>query len=194
VALFLIFGAILVPPIFNTGSMGPRANWTLMDAHGIGLALFEYAQDHKGAYPTGNSSTDIFQKLIDGQYVSDPAIFWDEALKVPGKIKATSTTLKPENICWDVTIPLNSTSSDYLPMVFSTGYKINYVPNGSAIPLFSASEGRPPGIAVTYHDGSTSFSVDDGKPDGIITNFINAKFDAAGTKYQQLTPDGPLSP
>jgi hypothetical protein len=154
--------------------------------------MVQYEQDHNGAYPTGKSSTEVFQKLIDEHYVQDPTTFWIMSFNVPGKTKATSNELKPENVCWDVTVPLDAGSSDLLPVVFLTGYRINYVPGGSAVPLFSSSEDRPPGIAVCYHGNNPAWLKNDGQPDRIVKNFISTAFDPAGKKYQQLTPDGPL--
>jgi len=162
------------------------------DAKMIGIALFSYAQDHNGMYPTGKSSTEIFQKLIDEKYLSDSTLFCTQAKLLPGKTEATSDRLKPENVCWDLTIPMDDKSSDFLPVVFLTGYRVNYMQGGKAVPLFSSSEPGPPGIAVCYHGGSAAWLKNDGHPVGIIANFISPNFVPDGKKYQQLTPDGPF--
>jgi hypothetical protein len=164
----------------------------LQDARVIGIAMFQYANDHDGAYPTGTSSTKIFQKFVDGRYVTDPTRFYQALLNVPGKTKAISNVLKPENVCWDVTVPLDAGSSDLMPVVFSTGYRINYVPGGSAVPLAVSPEDKLSGIAICYHGNNSAWLKNDGQPDGMVTNFISQAFDPAGKKYQQLTPDGPL--
>ena len=156
----------------------------------IGLAMLQYSVDHNGVYPTGNSSTEAFQKLIDEKYMTDPSIFY---FSMPGKTKATSDKLKPENVSWDITIPIDSNSPDGLPVVFLTGYKVSYVPNASAVPLFKSFERDLSGIAVCYHSNSAWFKKST-LPDGTVTNFIPFDFDPVGKKFQQLTPDGPLSP
>jgi hypothetical protein len=89
---------------------------------------------------------------------------------------------------------MDDSSCDSLPMVFLTGYRINYVAGGSAVPLYSSSESRSPGIAVCYHSLTAWFHVNDGKSDGIVTNVIDQNFDPKNEVYRQLTPDGELAP
>jgi hypothetical protein len=192
VGLMLLFVLWIVFTPIN-GHLGPRANPVLQDVRTIDIALFQYANDYNGLYPTGKSSTDVFQKLIDEGYVTDPSIFYDKDLNVPGKTKATSKKLKPENVCWDVTVPADANSSDSLPIVFSTGYKIEYVPNGKAVPLLKPTKDWP-GIAVAYRSNTACYIPNDGLSDGVVMNFIPGNFDPAGKTYTQLTPDGPLSP
>jgi hypothetical protein len=78
-------------------------------------------------------------------------------------------------------------------MVFSTGYKIEYVPNGRAVPLFKPTKDRQ-GIAVAYHSNAACYIPNDGLSDSIVMNFIPGNFDPAGKTYTQLTPDGPMPP
>lgn len=163
----------------------------VQNAKSIELAMFQYANDHDGAYPTGASSTEVFQKLINENYVSDPGLFW---LALPGKTKATSRTLKPENVAWDVTASVTNDSPDALPVVFLTGYKITYAPGASAEPLFKTPDGRLPGIAVAYHGHNGLFIRAQDQSVGTVANVVPASFDSGGKKYQQLTPDGPLAP
>jgi hypothetical protein len=191
--IFLILAAIVLAPMGERMVSRPALLQPvpLQNARVIGIALFSYANDHEGAYPTGKSSTEVFQKLIDEKYLPDSTIFYQALLNVPGKTKATSKTLKPENVCWDVTIPLDTTSPDALPVVFSTGYRVDYVPNGKATPLGARAMD---GIAVCYHGNNSAWLKNDGQPDGIVTNFISQAFEPDGKKYWQLTPDGPLAP
>jgi hypothetical protein len=155
----------------------------------IGIAMFAYANDHGGAYPTGKSSTEVFQKLIDENYINDPAIFFTPQLQIVGKTKATSKKLRPENVCWDVTVPLDQGSYDALPVIFSTGFRVNYAPNGSATLL--SKEGLD-GIAVCYHSNTAKFIFLTPQSEKTISNFIASDFISNGKKYEQLTPDGPL--
>jgi hypothetical protein len=94
--------------------------------------------------------------------------------------------LKPENVSWDVTDAVTSDDSDDLPIVFLTGYKIDYATGGKAHPLKNAA--IPEGIAAFYKSNSTEFIV--AKVDGIP--LIDPTFDPKGKTYRQLTPDGPL--
>jgi len=177
----------------------------------IGEMMSSYASDHGGSYPDGNSSTEIFRKLIDEGYCTDPTIFY---FSLPGKIKPIAgQKLKPENVCFDVTSGVDPDSSDFLPLVFTTGYKVAYVPGGHAVPIIKPypsyefkprtwiqwwyqkplSE-HPPTIKVFYksNDAISLFFQFAGNPDASIPNFVPAAFDAKGKTYRQLTPDGPL--
>ena len=173
--------------------------------------MFAYATDNtvnNNGYPNGNTSTEVFQKLIDGGYVTDPAIFY---VPLPGKIRAVAgQKLKPENVCWDVTSGAGSDSPDGLPLIFMTGYKVTYVPGGSAVPIIKS---HPPfwtpriwsewwngdrntasGIAVFYTGNNAAFirlGIGIG-PDNTIQNFVSPKFKPDGKTYRQLTPDGVL--
>jgi hypothetical protein len=184
-------------------------------ARTIGLSMFAYANDNNGAYPDGNSSTEVFQKLMDGGYVTDPTLFY---LAMPGKIKPVpGQKLKPENVSWDVTGGADMSSPDELPLVFMTGYKISYTPGSAAVPLvkpyppFGLEEPyqnwfdwllrRPTihwsafgGIAVHYKSNTAKFMIfgPTANPNGTIPNFISPDFKPDGKTYRQLTPDGPL--
>jgi hypothetical protein len=194
--IFAILGAITLGAGFGHG--GQRLvplNSAMQRSREIGLALSAYARDNAYVYPTGASSTEIFQKLLDGHYVSDPTLFFDPRLKIPGKIPATSNKLKSENVCWDVTVPLDPTSSDEVPIVFETGFRIEYKAGGRAVPLSAVFAAQSFGIAVHYMGNNSIFLKKDGMPDGVVANFISQSFDSKETdkkKYQQLTPDGPL--
>ena len=125
----------------------------------------------------------------------------------------TGQQLKPENVCFDVTTSVDGSAPDGLPLVFSTGYKMNYMPGGAATLLVKPSKQyggwwlklwrvSPPafastGIAVGYKNHSAVFKLLNTSPatnpDGSIPNFVPADFDAKGKTYRQLTPDGVLS-
>lgn len=178
------------------------------------LAMFQYANDNDGKYPDGKSSTEVFQKLLDGGYVTDPALFY---VPMKGKKKgAAGQKLKPENVSWDVTGGVDAFSSDQIPIVFLTGYKVSYVPGGGAVPLskpfprFGLENPDPNfterlfgwtihysdsgGIAVAYKNKSCMFKKLEIAPDGTgsIPRFIPPDFKPDGNTYRQLTPDGPL--
>jgi hypothetical protein len=192
-------------------------NSDMQQAHQIGACMFSYATDNVqngNTYPDGNSSTEVFQKLLDGGYVTDPSLFY---IPLPGKVKPLAgQKLKPENVCFDVTSGINSSSSDLVPLAFMTGYRITYAPGGSAVPIIKpyplfGYEPRTwsqwwnrepkhlpfePGIAVFYKGNNAEFLKLNSPPnaDGTITNFISPNFHSEGKAYRQLTPDGPLPP
>ncbi len=188
-ASFLI--ALVVTAVMPREIGGPQAphNARMQQARQIGQVLFSYAMDHNGKYPEGKSSTDIFQQLIDQDYVSDPTVFY---FPMPGKTKATSNKLKPENVCFDLTNPVRSDDPDTLPVAFSTGYKMDYVPGGKAHLL---ANGDPYGIAVFFKGNNAAFlKAESGEiplfPPVCFPN--DPAFDPKGRTYQQLTPDGPF--
>jgi hypothetical protein len=163
----------------------------MLTARTLELSMYAYAQDHGGRYPDGKSSTEVFQKLVDGQYVPDPAYFYS---KMAGKTPATSKRLLPENVSWDVTIPVDAKSADEIPVIFCTGFRIDYKPGGSAIPL--AGQSRPyscgDGITVCYHSHSSHYRIYAKDEPGVVENFIPADTKLGTNSYTQLTPDGPL--
>ncbi len=86
----------------------------------IGQMMFSYATDNVqngNAYPDGNSSTEVFQKLLDGGYATDPTLFY---VPMPGKVEPVKgQKLKPENVSWDVTSGVSSNSPDGLTCFYS---------------------------------------------------------------------------
>ena len=182
-------------------------------AHAIGLALYSYANDNDLQYPDGSSSTEAFQKLLDGGYITDPNILY---IPMPGKVPPKpGQKLKSENVSWDLTAPVNSSQASQLPLLFMTGYKVNYIPGGSATPLHGIPQyghllQQPswekwlglspkivyepsPGIAVFYVNNAATFhSTPESSPDGSIPNFLPPDFKPDGNTYRQLTPDGVL--
>jgi len=184
----------------------------------IGQILYSFSTDNTAngnAYPDGKSSTEVFQKLIDAGYVSDPTIFY---VPMPGKVEPVKgQKLKPENVSWDITVPVDPNSSDLLPLLFFTGYRVSYVPGGAAVPLIKPAPqygynihprtwyewlfGIRPftytasgGVVVFFKGNNTVFAPRKAvpTPDGSIPNFISPDFDAQGKTYRQLTPDGVL--
>ena len=142
----------------------------MQTSRAIGLDMFQYAVDHNGNYPRdGKTSTEVFQKLIDENYVSDPG---DLYLHMPGKTKATSKHLTAENVCFDVTSGVTNSSPDSLPLVFSTGYTMTYEP-GARLKLDLTLDEMPfHGIAITYKSH--------------LAKFIEPKF---GKQMPEVVPD-----
>jgi hypothetical protein len=169
----------------QNGVHAPLPSAVVQQAHAIGLALFCYANDNNGAYPTGKSSTEVFQKLIDGGYISDPIVFF---VPMPGKVRPTSNKLKPDNVSFDVTDGVDLNSSDAVPVLFLTGFILNYAPGSAAVPASDDALKRD-GMVIYYHSNSAQFLKKD--TDGTVHNAVPKNFDDKGHHYQQLTPDGP---
>jgi hypothetical protein len=194
--VLLFFCCLLVLPCLYGPITGPngggfehaKESSAMLTSRTIGLCLYQYSLDNNGKYPDGASSTEVFQKLMDGKYVTDPTIFYLSKSRPP------SDRLRPEYVSWDVTMPIDKNSPDGVPVVFSTGYRVEYKPGGRAVPLADKSRYNDDGIAVSYHSNSAAFLKKSTQPDGSILNFIPADTNLGTTHYIQLTPDGPLSP
>ncbi len=141
-----------------------------------------YAADHGGAYPDGRTSTEVFQKLLDGHYVADAKTFF---VLTGGKFPADSNQLDSRNVCFDVTAGASVKSPEDLPLVFTTGYDVTYAPDVNAKHATDIV-GILHGIAVGYKNGAAHFRRE--VQDGTVPNVFPA--DAKGTDddYRQLKP------
>jgi hypothetical protein len=184
--VFSCLAGILVGPI-TSGIKKAQESASMQATRTIGVAMFTYAVAHNGAYPDGATSTEVFQKLVDGKYIVQPGIFY---LPMPGKVRATSPTLTSANVCYDVTSGVTSDSSDFVPVVFCTGYTVAYIGGASATPDSTTSvpfSGKLyAGITVDYKSNSARFIK--AAADGSIPNFVPAGFDPGMRTYRQLRP------
>jgi len=184
--VFSCLAGIVVGPI-TAGIKQAHESMSMQACRTIGVAMFTYAAAHNGAYPDGATSTEVFQKLLDGKYITDPGLFY---LAMPGKTKATSPTLTSANVSYDVTSGVTADSPDAVPVVFCTGYTVVYIGGVSASPDPAASTPFPgklsPGIAVAYKNNGAQFLK--AEPDGTVPNFIPAGFDPGTKTYRQLRP------
>jgi len=151
-------------------------------AQAIVKAMHAYAADHGGAYPSGSTSTEIFQKLLDGHYVTGPETFF---VLTGGKFPADSNQLDSRNVCFDVTAGASPKSPADLPLVFTTGFNVTYKPGVNATHATDIV-GILHGIAVGYNGGATHFR--HAASDGTVPNVVPADFDAKGETYRQLEP------
>ena len=185
-----IVGFFLGP--INPGVHKARESASVQTAHLLGLCLYSYANDHQGLYPDGTSSTEVFQQLLDGGYVTDPAVFYVE---MDGKTRAsTGHKLKPENVCWDVTGGVSVKDDGQLPLVYLTGFRVTFAPGGGITPL----EPFPPYVHFKKNDGLAVFYVNNsaawlwGGDSPQMQHIFPPDFNAHGKTYRQLTPDGVL--
>jgi hypothetical protein len=187
VLLFILpcLAGVFLGPI-NNGIKKAKESASMQTSRAIALAMFQYATDHQGAYPDGKTSTEVFQKLIDGKYISDPGMLY---LAMPGKTRATSPTLTAANVSYDVTSGVAADSPDSLPIVFCTGYTVSYTAGASAVPDSATSSPFPGvggGMAVGCKNNNARFIND--STDGTVPGFIAADFNAGTKTFRQLRP------
>ena len=166
------------------GDVDPPHNTYII---GIEVALHKYAQKHKGLFPVGKSSTEIFQRLIDDGDAT-PRIF---CLDLPGKQIALNNKLSSENVCYDFTEGATENSPAWLPIVIPTGYSINYK-TGEAIrlPSYAITDDS---INVVFPSSVITFPVTTYKfyffKQSNINIMPNKPVEANVEQYHQLTPD-----
>ncbi len=186
--MFVTFSIAFVAMRLNAplSFLDPHESLPMQKGHDIAVAMVKFAEDHHGKFPAGNSSTEIFQQLLDGGYVRHAEIYY---LDLKGKLKPHGSKLQPENVGWDVTDSIVANDPDGLPLVFTTGYKINYAAGGKAHPL---GEQAFDGIFIFYksHFGHYQSGVVSGVAQDIP--IIDSTVPLQGKTYRQLTPDGPL--
>ena len=195
VVVFILLGVALGP--LGCSITNSQKFACLQTTHTLMLALYSYANDHGGKYPEGKSSTEVFQQLLDQGYITDPGMLCITSLRLPGKVRANNNHLKPENVTWDVTCCVDSTTSEDCPTVFLTGYKVTYEPGRSAVLAYTPHartwsewwDGLPAWEPfMSYARKSNAVANIIANADGTIPNFIPADFDPKGKTYRQLTP------
>lgn len=181
--LFVVscLAGIALGPITNGIKQAQKAA-TVQSARAISMEMTQYAIDHNGAYPSGKTSTEVFQKLLDDGYATDAGIFY---IRMPGKVRATSKHLTAENVCYDVTSGIVNDSPADTPVVFTTGYIVTYAPGGEAQPD-PRHPGPFTGISVAYKSGMAKFLKS--LKDGAVLSLCPTTFEANGKDYIQLTP------
>jgi hypothetical protein len=184
VAVCIVLAFIAPPPasepsVADQPSASDRAREIVRE---IESALENYAVAHSGRYPEGKSSTEVFQKLLDEHFVKDPRLFY---LEMSGKAVAGPGALAPDNVAFDVTVPV----------VFSTGYRIEYKPGGQAVPL--PGHARPDafdqGILVAYPGHKAFYRIGDKSAGGAVKEVVPSQAQIGAGPFTQLTPDGPLT-
>jgi len=178
---FICLAVIAQGPIQN-GIKKANEMVSMQKARMIGLAMSEYASDHDGAYPDGRTSTEVFQKLLDGKYITDPQVFY---FTMPGKFPALSGQLSAVNVCYDVTSGITKDSSSAVPVVFSEGYHVTYASGATAEPD-PDTKAPLPGMAVAYKNNAARFL--DARPDGTVPDWISFAFISDKKTYGQLKP------
>jgi hypothetical protein len=189
----LVYLVVTTPRVTNApGAVLTRA---VSQAQAIGAVLAKYAADHGGKYPDGKTSTEVFQALIDQNYLTDRSILY---YPMPGKRPATTNQLQPENVCWDLTEGVDADSPPTLPVVFSTGFAVAFQPGARpGIPPISWWQGwndhtfARDFIALCDRAGSGK-SVYTGGTSEVA--FMPQDIDLKNRTYRQLTPTGTIPP
>ena len=70
IAIIAILAGILIPAALRGVEMGHRSSCS-NNLKGIGAAMLNYANDHRGALPDGDSLTDIAKDLHSGGYLTE---------------------------------------------------------------------------------------------------------------------------
>ncbi len=201
IALFLFILVGIFGPRTGTIKSEQTAS-SMFTLKALMTALRQYALDHDGRYPTGRSSTEAFQKLLDENYVSDPGIFLG-GFPQPKKIRGKQLKLEPEDVGYDLTVPLDIHSPDDVPVMCLSYFSPAHA---DAIPV------SPPGYQSNSQYGRClPESMGERMPwayvrrtrlfdykrerdhedqvlsDGTIIRFIPGTFAAKDHFYQQLT-------
>lgn len=70
IAIIGILASILIPAALTGVEMGRRSSCS-NNLKGIGAAFLNYANDHRGALPDGDSLTDVAKELHEGGYLTE---------------------------------------------------------------------------------------------------------------------------
>jgi len=128
VAGILAVLAMFMVPAIHVGPVGSPQTRYLHDVRQVGILMMQYALDNGNQYPTGTTSTEVFQELIDTGYLEAEAaasMLYIEGM--PGKVPYPGTgPLQPENVCYDVAAPATLSSHDGLPLIVSTGWELTF--------------------------------------------------------------------
>lgn len=178
---FFVLAGIAVGPI-NKGIEKAKEMVSMQKARVIALAMNRYALDHHGAYPDGRTSTEVFQKLLDANYISDPEMFYFE---MPGKYPQVSGKLGTANVCFDVTAGITGDTPDDVPVVFSEGYRVSYAAGATALPDPDVKSPFP-GMAVACKNDAARFIA--AQSDGDVPEVIPADFVPGKETCRQLKP------
>ncbi len=189
IAIIALLAGVALPAV--TGALKKaKENVALQEAHGLSLALFQYANDNDGTYPGSQptatppisiaTSTDAFQKLLVPTYISNT-----DSLYLAGPAGKSK---------WAGANQTGFTAADQLPMIFSTGSTVTYPASGTtgtavtaAITAIGTTAFGTDGIAVGFKDMSSAFKV--ANANNVASGFpISSQSITAANTYIQLQP------
>lgn len=132
---FVAIGLLILAAITYVGygpkneqaSPEPASTSVVQNGDILSAALAHFASEHDGRFPfedTGPSATveQCFQQLIDGGYVQDERVFWDEASAAVGIVSSTPPNndgfLEPGENAWGYVKGLSANSASATPILF----------------------------------------------------------------------------
>ncbi|MEM9445634.1 MAG: type II secretion system protein [Verrucomicrobiota bacterium] len=158
----LIIG-LAVPGLAAARKVASRISDT-NNARNLVLALNLAAQDSNGLYPTGASSTEVFEELVHNRYIDDERVFAGTNTPNPPKIdpgNLPAFTLDPRNVAWAYVDNLTTNSPSRCPLVLTKGVKAftNLGVVSPELPAMASADSPwgPDGVVVGTVGGSAEF-------------------------------------
>jgi prepilin-type N-terminal cleavage/methylation domain-containing protein len=204
IGIIAILAGVALGPITN-GIKKAQESGAMQTCRTLALAEFQYQNDQNGSYPDGTSAGDVGTALINGNYISDPSIFYIAADKTAsGTLKkaATTTTFVAANSSFDFSgtgtvggTGVGSSAPDQLPLVWDEGDAGCTLVTGGCYITKTAATGvfGADGKAVAYHSNNAFFrtpaAVTDpsGKPAANQITFVDQSFTVpTGVTYAVL--------
>ena len=172
------------------------------NAHTISVVLGQYATDNNDVYPVGEgtpvagTSEGIARNLLENSYTPDATLFAVGSTPSYHGSAHDYSDLAAQNLSWDFTAGANAMTGitadapASLPVVFTTGEKVNYA--GEGVGLSVALNGPGPfghrGMIVAYKANNAAFLPTQTTGDSAGGTVVLApNFKATGT-YTQVRP------
>jgi prepilin-type N-terminal cleavage/methylation domain-containing protein len=199
IGIIAILAGVALGPI-TSGIKKAAQSSGVQTSRTLAVAEFQYANDNNSTYPDGSGNASVIaQKLLTGNYVSDPGLFFingSSETKYTGTSAATS--IAQVNISWDFGgnsgSGINSNFPDQYPVVWSTvGTAAAPTLTGSgAIPitLTTTMPFGTAGIAVTYKSNSAKFISSTVSGTTYSSNITDATYPGGVTNASVLSGGG----
>ncbi len=198
IGIIAILAGVALGPITN-GIKKAQESAAMQTCRTIALAEFQYSND-SGSYPDGATADKLCLALINGNYISDPHVFYISADKLGALPPTTVAAFTVINVSYDFmgvtgATGVGSTAPDQLPVVWTEGEAATKtVPAANTGNYFAPANGifAKDGVAVAYHSNNAFFrapapTTATSKPAPGEITFIDQTFDPAGIKYNVLT-------
>ncbi len=199
IGIIAILAGVALGPI-TRGITQAKENGVMQVNRQIGLADFAYSNDNNQLYAYGAKSETIANLLLNGNYITDPSIFYVAGTGGASKPSGLSApySLAAANVCFDFTVNntgstgLNSSAADGTPLCQLTGGTISSYTGGASCTVNGATAAfGTDGLSVTYKSNSAKFmkATITGTSTGSISNFIDPSYnDPAESSYGAVTP------
>jgi prepilin-type N-terminal cleavage/methylation domain-containing protein len=201
IGIIAILAGVALGPI-TRGITQAKESATMQVTRQIGLAEFAYSNDNNQQYPFGPTAEAIAIALLQGNYVTDPSIFWVSGTPGDTKVSGLSAPfsgLAANNVSFDFMQynsnlqGLSSTAADGTPVVQMTGGTLAMAPTGPINCTLDATKTTfgTDGISVMYKSNSAVFkkAIADSATTAHITGFVDASYsDPLGSSYALVKP------